>query len=110
MDTEGSIIEEAYTDENGIVTFELRYGEYTYCEFSPLEGYYATNEVYPFAIIEDGEVIEIEFENNPIPEPDPPQTGDDSNIGLWLMLLVLSILGISVSFKFILKEYLHYRR
>ena len=104
MDTEGSIIEEAYTDENGIVTFELRYSEYTYCEFSPLEGYYATNEVYPFAIIEDGEVIEIEFENNPIPESDPPQTGDDSNMGLWLMLLVLSILGISVSFKFILKE------
>lgn len=104
MDTEGSIIEEAYTDENGIVTFELRYGEYTYCEFSPLEGYYATNEVYPFAIIEDGEVIEIEFENNPIPEPDPPQTGDDSNMGLWFMLLVLSILGISVSFNFILKE------
>ena len=104
MDADGNIIEEAYTDENGIVTFELRYGEYTYCEFSSLEGYYATNKVYPFAIIEDGEIIEIEFENERIPEPDPPQTGDDSNMGLWLMLLALSILGITVSFKFVMRE------
>ena len=113
MDTEGNIIEEAYTDENGIVSFNLRYGEYIYCEFSPLEGYYATNEVYPFAVIEDGEIIEIEFENDPIPEPTPdeptpdepptPQTGDDSNMLVWFILLALSVVGIALSAKLILK-------
>ena len=104
MDADGNIIEEAYTDENGIVTFNLRYGEYTYCEFSPLEGYYANNEVYPFAIIEDGEVIEIEFENEPIPEPDPPQTGDNNLIGFWIGLAAIAFGGIIAAVIVIIKQ------
>ena len=85
-DTEGNTIVEGYTDEHGIARFTLGYGEYTYEEFSAPEGYLLDTTPHAFAITEDGQIIKAEMTNERIPTPEIPQTGDGSNLTLWLGL------------------------
>ena len=85
-DTEGNTIVEGYTDEHGIARFTLGYGEYTYEEFSAPEGYLLDTTPHAFAITVEGQIIKAEMTNERIPTPEIPQTGDSSNLTLWLGL------------------------
>ena len=83
---QGDIIAEGYTDEQGIAKFSLRYGKYTYQEFESLDGYEIDDKEYPFEIREDGEIIKASVTNKKIPVTPPPQTGDNTQLGLWIAL------------------------
>lgn len=73
---QGEIVGEGFTDENGVIRFDnLRYGKYTYQEFSTIDGYELNDTEYPFEITENGQVIKINMTNEPTPV-DIPQTGD----------------------------------
>ena len=85
-DMEGNTVVEGYTDEYGIARFTLGYGEYTYEEFSAPEGYLLDTTPHAFAITEDGQLIKAEMTNERVPTPEIPQTGDSSNLTLWLGL------------------------
>ena len=56
-DLDKNTIDSKYTDELGIATFELEYGEYYYHEVEAPEGYNLNEEYFKFAITEDGVVI-----------------------------------------------------
>lgn len=85
-DAEGNIVVEGYTDEYGIARFTLGYSEYTYEEFSAPEGYLLDTTPHAFSISEDGQIVKAEMTNEKIPTPEIPQTGDSSNLTLWLGL------------------------
>lgn len=77
---QGEIVREGYTDENGVVRFDgLRYGKYTYQEFSA-DGYIVDNTEYPFEITENEQVISVTMTNEPIPV-EIPKTGEAILIG-----------------------------
>ena len=62
----GEVVAEDYTDENGEVSFEqLAYGEYTYQEFEAPEGFVLDDTVYSFSILQDGEEIVKQHDNQP---------------------------------------------
>ena len=85
------------TDENGIATFTLRYGKYTYQEYNAPEGYKIDESEYAFEIKEDGQIIKATMTNEKIPEEliTTPKTGDDSRPGLWIGLSALSGAGVA---------------
>ena len=85
-DADGNVMIEGYTDEHGIARFTLGYGEYTYEEFSAPEGYLLDTTPHAFAITVEGQIIKAEMTNERIPTPEIPQTGDGSNLTLWLGL------------------------
>ena len=85
-DADGNVVTEGYTDENGIARFTLRYGKYTYEEFTAPDGYLLDTTPHEFEITEDGQVVKAEMTNEKIPAPDVPQTGDTSNLGFWIGL------------------------
>ena len=85
-DAEDNTVVEGYTDEHGIVRFTLGYGEYTYEEFAAPEGYLLDTTPYALAITEDGQIVKAEMTNERIPTPEISQTGDSSNLTLWLGL------------------------
>ena len=88
----GEIVEEGYTDDKGIAKFTLRYGKYTYQEFSALEGYILDEKEYPFEIKEDGQIIKAEMKNELIPLS--PKTGDETATGFWMGLGAIALGGI----------------
>ena len=94
-DAEGNVVVEGYTDEYGIARFTLGYGEYTYEEFSAPEGYLLDTTPHAFAITEDGQLIKAEMTNERIPTPEIPQTGDGSNLTLWLGLGGIALGGLA---------------
>ena len=94
-DAEGNIVVEGYTDEHGIARFTLGYGEYTYEEFSASEGYLLDTTPHAFSISEDGQIVKAEMTNERIPTPEIPQTGDGSNLTLWLGLGGIALGGLA---------------
>lgn len=84
----GEVVAEGVTDKNGVATFELRVGSYTYQEYSAPEGYQIDNREFPFEIKEDGQIVKAEMTNTPIPKT--PSTGDTFNITLIVALMVVS--------------------
>lgn len=77
-DKDKNIIAEGVTDKNGNCTFEnLVYGDYFYQEYSCDDKYILDDELYPFSISEDGQVIKAEMKNEL--KPVTPKTGDDSD-------------------------------
>ena len=94
-DADGNVMIEGYTDEHGIARFTLGYGEYTYEEFSAPEGYLLDTTPHAFAITEDGQIIKAEMTNERIPTPEIPQTGDGSNLTLWLGLGGIALGGLA---------------
>lgn len=57
---------EGYTDEQGIIKFELRYGKYLYQEFKAADGFVLDDTEYPFEITSDGEIIKAQISNGPV--------------------------------------------
>ena len=94
-DAEGNTVVEGYTDEHGIARFTLGYGEYTYEEFSAPEGYLLDTTPHAFAITVEGQIIKAEMTNERIPTPEIPQTGDSSNLTLWLGLGGIALGGLA---------------
>ena len=62
-DLEGNVVAEGKTGEEGIVTFELRYGDYTVAEYEAPEGYVLDDTPYAFSITEDGQEISVDMAN-----------------------------------------------
>ncbi len=65
-DSDGKVVDEGYTGEDGTVTFSLRYGDYTVAEFEALEGYVLDETPYAFSVTEDGQKISIDMANTKI--------------------------------------------
>lgn len=88
------------TDANGEIIIEgLRLGKYTVSEVSDdVSAGYILAEDITVTIEADKEVIaEMHNEKKPVPEyPDSPQTGDNSNIGLWIILMLASATALVV--------------
>ena len=89
LDESGNVIFQGRTDETGVVTFEnLRYGNYYYREFDAPEGYQIDVNLFPFSILEDGEIVKCGMTNEKIPDQPTPKTGDDKNhLVAWLMVI-----------------------
>lgn len=97
-DEAGNIVATGKTDQNGLATFTLRYGKYTYQEYDAPEGYQIDEKEYPFEIKEDGQIVKATMTNEkkPVEVITTPKTGDESNVGMWLGLAGLSAVGIAV--------------
>lgn len=100
--------------ESGIYTLDgLGYNGYFLFESAAPEGFQKDDRYFYFKIKTDNELITIEnesgvgFVNEPVPgspdTPDSPQTGDNSNIWLWL-LIACGSLGILITILFINKK------
>ena len=94
-DEDGNIVATGRTDENGTVSFTLRYGKYTYQEYDAPEGYLIDEQEYPFEIKEDGQIVKAIMTNAREPEEPviPPKTGDDRNTGMWTAISVVTAAG-----------------
>lgn len=99
---DGEVVAEGYTDKNGVAKFTLRVGKYTYQEFDAPEGYVIDESEFEFEIKENGEIVKAEMTNTPT--PDAPKTGDTSKVGLWAVLLTVSVVAIGTMFFFYKKE------
>ena len=91
--------------ESGTVTFsELRYGIYYIKEINAPDGYNLSDEIIKVEINDEGVFINdekidqdedgiysFEFENTKL---ETPNTGDESNLKLWVVLFIISISGI----------------
>ena len=65
FDSSGKKVAEGYTNRNGELQFDgLRYGSYTYQEFVAPEGFELEKTVYDFSILQDGQVISVQREND----------------------------------------------
>lgn len=98
---QGEIVREGYTDENGVVRFDdLRYGKYTYQEFTA-DGYKVDDTEYPFEITENEQVISVTMTNEPIPV-EIPKTGAVLFIGGSLVgvAMIVSVVWIMLAEKF----------
>ena len=88
------------TNANGEIIIEgLRLGKYTVSEVSDdISAGYILAEDVTVTIEADKEVVaEMHNEKKPEPEhPDSPQTGDNSNIGLWIFLMLASATALVV--------------
>ena len=79
----GEIIAEGYTDENGVARFDgLRAGKYTYQELNAPDGYKVDEREFAFEITEDGKVIKANMTNEPIVETPADVPSDDVDTGV----------------------------
>lgn len=94
-DADGNVVAEGYTDENGVATFTLRYGKYTYQEFDAAPGYILDETPHELEIKEDGEIVKADMTNEAIPAVEIPQTGTAGKaIGAFTGLSALSVIGV----------------
>ena len=98
FDMNGQEIARGTTDTDGKLLFEgIRYGQIEIRELTAKTGYYKDEVVIVAEITEDGTTLTYEIENQKIPPepdvPDSPQTGDNSKLGLWFGLMILSLLS-----------------
>lgn len=80
LNEDGEEVAREYTNEQGEIYIEgLPYGQYTYQEFEAPEGFALDETAYPFSILEDGETIMEERENDIIPGSIPIYKVDEDN-------------------------------
>ncbi|WP_144609846.1 SpaA isopeptide-forming pilin-related protein [Bacillus cereus] len=70
---QGKEVAKGKTDENGIAKFKLPYGKYTYKETFAPDGYLLNEEIFPFEIKEDGQIIKHTVKNQKKPTPETPK-------------------------------------
>lgn len=102
FDMEGNEIARGKTNVNGELLFDnIHYGKYQIRELTAKSGYVKSDEITEVEITEDGQMHTFEFTNKRIPqEPLSPKTGDNSNLGLWLGLMLLSLFSLIGIFVF----------
>ncbi|WP_368937092.1 SpaA isopeptide-forming pilin-related protein [Bacillus sp. SH8-8] len=71
---QGKEVAKGKTDENGIAKFKLPYGKYTYKETFAPDGYLLNEEIFPFEIKEDGQIIKHTVKDQKKPTPPTPET------------------------------------
>ncbi|MDC2865190.1 SpaA isopeptide-forming pilin-related protein [Bacillus sp. BP-3] len=74
---QGEEVTKGKTDANGVITFKLPYGTYTYKETLAPEGYILSENIFSLEINEDGQIVKhiVENQKKPISKlPDPPET------------------------------------
>lgn len=82
----GEIVAKGKTNEQGIATFKLGYGKYTYKETVAPDGYVLNEETFPFEIKENGQIIRHTVKNakKPTPptphQPEQPQTPEQPKV------------------------------
>ncbi|EOP78663.1 TQXA domain-containing protein [Bacillus cereus HuB4-4] len=71
----GEEVVKGKTNEQGIATFKLPYGKYTYKETQAPDGYVLHEETFSFEIKEEGEIIKHIVKNakKPVPTPETPE-------------------------------------
>jgi len=71
----GEEVVKGKTNEQGIATFKLPYGKYTYKETQAPDGYVLHEETISFEIKEEGEIIKHTVKNakKPVPTPETPE-------------------------------------
>lgn len=106
-DSLGAVVAEGYTDESGVAKFRLRAGQYTYQEFSGLEGYEAVTTEFPFEITEDGQIIQVTVTNEKIPTPEPPISEIPKTGGTSLFWLFTALAGLSLGVMVLLLRHKH---
>ena len=80
LNEDGEEVAREYTNAQGEIHIEgLPYGEYAYREFEAPEGFALDETEYPFSILEDGETIMEERENDIIPGSIPIYKVDEDN-------------------------------
>ena len=82
------------TDANGEIFIEgLRIGKYTVTEVEDeVSAGYKRPDPVEVELVAD-ETLTVNVHNDKITIEEPPKTGDNSNMGLWFGLLMLSCLG-----------------
>ena len=87
-DEAGNEVARGVTGEDGALLLEgIRYGTYELRELAAKDGYQNLSAPLPVQITENGQTIELEVENEPIPEV--PDTGEE--FPAWpIALLVVS--------------------
>ena len=88
MDAQGNVVAEGYTDQNGIFSTTLTYGEYTWEEFQAPEGFILDPTPHKVTITEDGKVIEETFRNDE--KVELVATGENVNTIVWSIAAALS--------------------
>ena len=103
LDKDGNVVVQGRTDENGVVTFEMRpVGDYFYHEFDAPDGYILDENSYPFTIKKNGEIVKCSMTNTKIPHQPTPYTGDNgNNILAWIMIGLSLAIG---SIVFIIRK------
>lgn len=71
----GEEVVKGKTNEQGMATFKLPYGKYTYKETQAPDGYVLHEETFSFEIKEEGEIIKHTVKNakKPVPTPETPE-------------------------------------
>ncbi|WP_242475763.1 SpaA isopeptide-forming pilin-related protein [Bacillus cereus group sp. N6] len=71
----GEEVVKGKTNEQGIATFKIPYGKYTYKETQAPDGYVLHEETVSFEIKEEGEIIKHTVKNakKPVPTPETPE-------------------------------------
>ena len=97
-DVAGNAFSKEYvTDEKGQIVIEgLRIGDYTVTEVAnEASAKYVLPEGKMVTVLEDKTTV-AKFHNELKPEkPDIPKTGDETNMGLWIGLMGVSVLGLA---------------
>lgn len=100
-DENGNVLYKEHTDANGVLpNIVLEPGKYTFQETVAPEGYVLNETVFSFEVGVDGKVTgTTAFTNERVPVepnpeiPGPPQTGDNTNLTLWIVLMIVSALA-----------------
>lgn len=88
-----TIITSGSTDTNGLATFTLPTGDYYYQEFSAPDGYEVDNNLFPFTIKQNGQVLKCQMTDVPKSTPVLPKTGDIDVNGIPLASKICFALG-----------------
>ena len=97
FDTNGNEIVRGVTGDDGSLLFEgIRFGTYELRELTAKTGYHKNDEIIMVEISENAVTLTYEITNEKIPDTLPPYTGVDTNIGLFIALMVISSIGLIV--------------
>ncbi|MFH5835117.1 ice-binding family protein [Proteiniclasticum sp. C24MP] len=93
-DGKGTEVFQGETDDEGMVTAELPYGDYTVQEMKAPENYEKSEKTYAVSIVEDGQIIDLEVENTKMEKKAAtlPDAGDTSG-NIFLLLGGLALTG-----------------
>ncbi|MCL2545760.1 MAG: SpaA isopeptide-forming pilin-related protein [Oscillospiraceae bacterium] len=96
---DGVRLYEATTGEDGVAIFErFPSGDFVIYEVQAPTGYLIADEGVNVTIYEEGQIVAIDFTNDPIPKRENPHTGDGRNLPLFIALMVLSSAGLPLAF------------